>query len=498
MSGSSFNHPPVDAPEFYGRLLNIISFSEAEFYRAGDEHLSYPEIFAMMKQVNAGLKEFKREKIALYTEKSATAYAAIFTIILSDNCWIPLEPIHPERRTLDMIALSEPAVILTDRELPQAIQKVAEAQGIKVIYLSDLIGGEAEAEFDPPSMENSDWVYIMFTSGSTGKPKGVPVTHENLINFVERTLEVLPLEKGEVFSDYHNFGFDLSVVYLFCCPFTQGAFAPALSMRDRVLPVNHLKRNDVTVLVSVPSLMSRLMIHARSRNLDLPVKLLFLAGEEFRLDQLAFAFNQLNIPEIYNFYGLTETAVENFFHRCSREDVEDFKSLGSVPIGKPLPGNHVRLSEASELLLAGIQISPGYLGGVSPEKFIEADGKRWFRTGDRMEVYEEKYFFRGRFDHQVKVSGYRIELAEIEICLRRLPEVDEAICFVAEEGKQSYLVAAILCSGDIDPDAHQGSLQNMLPDYMVPRRYVKLDQLRLNGNGKIDRAAVKKYCETGN
>ena len=124
--------------------------------------------------------------------------------------------------------------------------------------------------------------------------------------------------------------------------------------------------------------------------------------------------DKLRVPEVYNFYGLTETGVENFHHRCRRSDVESYADVGYVPIGLPLPNNDIRIGEGDELWLSGCQTTPGYLGGVGADKFTELDGKRWYLTGDKVVNFKELWFCKGRLDSQVKVSGHRIELMDVE------------------------------------------------------------------------------------
>ena len=473
--------------EFYHRLVQKISGSSRICYSAGEQSYSYTDLWAAMTRLHGMLPNVKNAPVAVYAGKCFENYAAVYSILLSGNCWVPLEPAHPPQRLIEMIQLCKPAAILTDRKLPAEVAEFALASDISSFSMDT----EAEPkEFDIASIDPDNWAYIMFTSGSTGTPKGVPMTHRNYINFVENALEILPLETGDVFADYHDFGFDLSIVYLFTCPLVEGTFAPALSEADRVLPVKHLQREEVSVLITVPSLLSRLRTYARGRSIDCRLRLLFFAGEPFRLDQLVFAYEGLGPEVVFNFYGLTETGVENFYHVCSPSDVEEFAEEGVVPIGKPLPGNRVRIGPGDELWLEGVQVTSGYLAGVGNDRFEKGGNLRWFKTGDQVSVRDGHYFCLGRLDSQVKVAGYRIELRDIESHLRAHPNVVEAVCCVRKHGEQEFIMAAL--TGDNLPDQQVLSrfLKDRLPSYMHPTGYRYFDDLPMNTSGKLDRQRI--------
>ncbi len=224
---------------------------------------------------------------------------------------------------------------------------------------------------------------------------------------------------------------------------------------------------------------------------------MFLCGEPFRLDILEYCFKNMKVKDVYNFYGLTETGVENFYHKCHSDDLVDYREIGFVPIGKPLNGNNVRIGENSELLLSGCQVTPGYLGGRSAEKFEIIEGTRWFHTGDIVVKYKDVYFCKGRLDSQVKLSGYRIELMDIEAHLRMIEQVEEAVCFVEAAGGRDILAAAIKTRTEVPIKDIQGKLKTQLPFYMIPKDFLLLETLPLNKNGKIDRKKIREIYKEG-
>ena len=483
---------------FYRRLRKAIGTGgAAPAYRYFDERRTYDDLFDAMRAVNAVLDGRRRQGIALHTGKGLAAYAAVFAVLISDNVWIPISPDQPAARIIHMLELSRARVVLTDRPLAKAAAAYAADNAIAVLSLDEILAAGTRADFEPRGFARDDVAYIMFTSGSTGTPKGVPMTHENYINFVDNALAILPLRQGDVFADYHDFGFDLSVFYLFCCVLVQGAFAPGIEDRDRLVPLRHLRENEVTVLASVPGLIARVRALRREGEVRVPVRILFLCGEPFRLDILDYCQRNLAVERIYNFYGLTETGIENFHHECQPGDVERYSPMGFVPIGRPLKGSDIRLTDDEELLLSGCQITPGYLGGIGVERFETIDDVRWFHSGDKVVPWDGVYFCKGRLDSQVKVGGYRIELMEIETHLRRVDGIDEAVCFVVADGEREFIVAGL--HGQECPvlDQVRDALADTLPSYMIPRRVFHLDAVPLNKSGKIDRLRVRRVYEDG-
>lgn len=443
-----------------------------------------------MVKINSVLKHFKRANIVVYGRKSFSTYCTIFSIFLSQNIWVPLSELAPPARNLSMAETTTPALILTDGSgFPGAVSDYAAKSNIPVENIEEIIQQEAGEEFILGDFLADDLAYIMFTSGSTGIPKGVPMTNANYINFVENALEILPFEKHEVFSDYHGFSFDISIFYLFCAVFTESAFAPIIENEERFFPLNNIIENRVTVWSSVPSVITRIQMIRKDDIIDTPIKIMFLCGEPFKLDVLKFCYNNLGIKHVYNFYGLTETGVENFYHKCSISDLQKYEMKGFVPIGRPLKGNDILLDADNQLLISGVQVTPGYLGNRETERFAEIDGKRWYKTGDIVQRYEDVYFCKGRMDSQLKLGGYRVELMDIETHIRRYPAVTDAVCFVT--GTDSETLVAAVESGILDEKGLKAYLKECLPPYMVPKKLFQLNEFPKNANGKTDRKKIK-------
>jgi D-alanine--poly(phosphoribitol) ligase subunit 1 len=481
---------------FYEKLWSVICRSSENFYIYYNDRQSYPALRTNIEKLNGLLADRYQQRIVVYSEKSFETYCVLFSILLSENTWIPLSPGHPENRTLKAFELCRPDVIFTDRPLPAKLATFAANNNCQIIDLHTAINDTSRIPLVLGNFDKNDIAYIMFTSGSTGAPKGVPMTHLNYVNFVENAMTILPFKKGDVFSDYHDLGFDISIFYLFCAILAEGALSPFLRDEEKFVPIDHIIKNEITVWSSVPSAILNLTRLRPHDQIATPLRIMFLCGEPFRLDVLKYCYDNMAIESVYNFYGLTETGVENFYHACTPEDVQRFEKKGFVPIGKPLAGNQVRVSENKELLITGCQVTPGYLGGIGTERFSEFNGAIWYHTGDFVEVEDGLFYCKGRADSQVKLSGFRIELMDIEVCTRALPGISDAVCFLQEGKRRTHLSCAIETSITIDTSVVTEHLNNELPSYMVPTRFLFLEAFPRNANGKVDRNIVSKLAES--
>ena len=477
--------------EFYQELHEILRGSTRDAYIHYGERRTYAEMYDYMRRLNTVLVGRNNQRIAIYADKSFNNYSALFAVILSNNTWVPINPDLPENRNVEMFGLAMPEIVLADRDLPPLLAAAAENCGAEVISLQEVESAPVGPEFDTSSINKDDISMIYFTSGSTGTPKGVPLTHENYILNVRNALKITEIDPGEVFADYHDLGFVISIPILFCCIMSQGAFAPAVDKKDMMLPMNNMRENGVTVLISVPSTMARIRQMLPNGFEEKKLKVVIMCGEPLHLDILEYILSKLKVTRAFDFYGSTEVAPWTFCHKCSSDDIDKFDAFGVVPIGKPIRGNIAKIAEDDELWVAGPQITPGYLGGVGQDAFVHLEGERWYRTGDKVVLHDGHYLCKGRLDSQVKIGGYRIELMDTEAHLRSLDGVQRAICFVEGEGAQKSIVAALHATRDIGLGEVREHLKSRLPGYMIPRKSFVIKDLPLNKSGKVDRLAIR-------
>lgn len=345
--------------------------------------------------------------------------------------------------------------------------------------------------------------YVLHTSGSTGDPKGVPVTHEAVLSYLDHVVPRYDIGPGSRLSANFSLTFDLAVFDLFAA-LTSGASLVLPQGREHLLPARYVRRGELTHWFSVPSaIRSAHALGAVSPGSMPSLEWSLFCGEPLHLDQARTWMEWAPSSKIENIYGPTELTLSCSQYRLP-EDSDEWPatSNGTVPIGTIYPHLDWRLyGDHSELQVRGVQRFDGYVDPTqNPKAFCDDAGAAvnpnsspvpaefWYRTGDRVLVEEGHLVHHGRTDRQVKLRGHRIELADVEITLRRLASVADVAVVVVEVGQLPELAAAVV--GVLDLEELRRSAEQLLPAYMVPRRFVVLEALPLNPNGKVDARAV--------
>ena len=261
-----------------------------------------------------------------------------------------------------------------------------------------------------------------------------------------------------------------------------------------------ITRHGVTHLQCTPSLLQMLAADEAARDRLASLRRLMVGGEAFP-PRLALDMTALVSGSVMNMYGPTETTIWSALHELGDEQ-------GPPPLGRPLANQQtyivdrrlepVRPGTPGELIIGGDGVVRGYLDRpeLTAERFIAdpfAPEKRAYRTGDTARQRDDGIIdFLGRIDNQIKIRGYRIELGEIEAALLRRPDVLEAVVVPRESDGVACLVAYYVgTSGvDLEIDELRQQLREVLPDFMVPANFVRLDALPRTPNGKIDRLSL--------
>lgn len=346
-----------------------------------------------------------------------------------------------------------------------------------------------------------DLAYAITTSGSTGRPKAVAVPHDALFNLVAASIADFELvaERDVVLWLSRP---TVDVTLQDCLMALCGGAAVAIPGSEDFLAASILTsaRTLGATVVDIPAavigpygqwLLPRL---ARAG-----VRLVLTGGS--RLDG-AGVIGAMGALRVFNAYGPTETAVTATLYRC-----HDAMPRW-VPIGRPIRGvrtyvlddelTPVAPGEIGQLFIAGAGLARGYLGrpdrtaaAFVPDPFAATPGQRMYATGDRARMRPDGDLeFVDRIDNQVKVRGFRVEIGEVEHCLRDCPGVVDAAVVVRDDAPGGAAIAAFVVGDRSAEPAIHGSLRDRLPGYMVPGFYVWLAALPLNRQGKLDRASL--------
>lgn len=445
--------------------------------------------------------------VAVCADKSAAQVTALLGVAGSGATYVPVEPSWPAERIASVVRQGgiEYAVISTECDpamWPASVTAlVLDADG-------SLDGPRATPRRPAPD----DLAYIIFTSGSTGEPKGVAIEHRAARTTLDDLMGRFPLTADDRVLALSAFSFDLSVFDIFSVLGAGGALVlpDSARLRDPGHWMDVMSRHHVTLWNTAPALLEMLVEYAeiepdRARRAFASVRLVFLSGD-YIPTTLPDRFRAL-APHatVVSLGGATEASIWSIFHPIDTVDPE----WTTIPYGRALGGQSFHIlddsgtpcavGEAGELHIGGDGLAREYIGNPeqTTERFFrhEPTGLRLYRTGDLGRWRPDGAIeFLGRVDRQVKIAGHRIELGEIDTTLERLSGVRAAVA-AAVPGPDDrprlvcYIVDAI--PGEPDSDAElAAALRRHLPPYMIPGRFVRLAQLPVTANGKVDHRAL--------
>ncbi|MCY1023460.1 non-ribosomal peptide synthase/polyketide synthase [Pyxidicoccus sp. MSG2] len=489
-------------PEVFSRVVALNADRVAVEF--GDVKLTYRQLDARANQLAHHLRSLgvsTDSRVAMALERSVELIVSLLAILKAGGAYVPLDTAYPRERLAAMMEDSRPRVLITTRALLEKLP----AKGLATVVLDEvsLAGGPVHAP--PLAALPQSLAYIDFTSGSTGRPKGVGTTQASVL----RTLfgvDYAHLGPDETFLLIAPISFDASTLELWG-PLLHGGrlvVFPPHSPSDVQELESVLVKHGVTTLHLTAGLFTQ-VVDSHPGALR-GVRQLLTGGDVVSAPHVKRVLEELRIP-VTACYGPTETTLFASCHRMS-----DVAHVGtSVPIGKPIGNTQVYVLDASgqpapvgvtgELLIGGDGVARGYVEqpALTAERFIPnpfsaAPGARMYRTGDLARWRGDGVLeFLGRADAQVKVRGFRIELAEVEASLRAHASVKDALVAVREDVPgDKRLVAYVVMGGTSMPDtaALRVHVQQLLPEYMVPGAFVVLPTLPLTPTGKVDRKAL--------
>ncbi|WP_144635198.1 non-ribosomal peptide synthetase [Bordetella genomosp. 13] len=451
--------------------------------------------------------------VGLVGERGVALLAMMLGVLKAGGAFLSLDPALPPQRLAAALRDSGARALVMTPAQARALDGVAgqaRDAGLALLRYDEVLRAGADTDLRLPSHPDQA-AYVIYTSGSTGQPKGVVVTLRGMLNNQLSKLPFLALSETDVVAQTASPSFDISVWQFLTAPLCGARveiFGDTVA-RDPAALARAVRERGVTVLQSVPAVIGA-MLAAEAP--DLPALRWMLPTGEASSTQLAQDwFGRYPTVPLVNAYGPAECADDVSLHRIQADTLEDAPML---PIGSPVPNTRLMVLDAAlqcvpagvvgELYVAGSGVGRGYAArpGLSAERFLAdphagAPGARMYRTGDLARGRADGVLeYVGRRDDQIKIRGYRIELGEIEAQLRRAPGVAQA-AVAAPAGRRGdrQLVAYVVPEGGAAAlaacqQAATAHLRAVLPEYMVPQRWVGLDQLPRNANGKLDRRAL--------
>lgn len=429
--------------------------------------------------------------IGLSLGRSQWMVAAMLGVAKAGAAYLPLDPGFPASRLALIAEDADLQLVLVEPGTEHAI-----ASGIAPTL--SLTRDWPDTAFEPRPIDGESLAYVLYTSGSTGRPKGVEIPHAALVNLLMAMQQAPGFVEGETLLAITTLSFDIAELELWL-PLVTGGTA-AIASRDEAMDmaalIARIEKVKPQVMQATPATWRGLIETGWSGAPDMRV----LCGGEALPRALA---DQLlpRVKELWNMYGPTETTIWSTVSRVLPE--------GAIAIGKPIANTQVRILDADgndrpvgaigELMIGGRGLAVGYRGrpDLTEQRFIDHKGTRLYRTGDlgrwRTDGALECL---GRTDNEVKIRGFRIAIEEVEGALAKLPGVTAAAARAWPDPSGEHMLAGYVVGGG-DAADWRDELAKTLPEYMIPTRFVAMDELPLTPNGKVDRKQLPEPGSAG-
>ncbi len=477
-----------------------------------DVRLTYKQVDEMSDRIAAYLiqKGLKSEDVvSIIIPRSEWMVIASLGVLKAGCAYQPLDPSYPKERLNFMMQDASAKLLIADEELRGVVD---EYQGEVLLTkdiekLPDLTEeGKSQLSIVNSQLKPDSLFILLYTSGSTGVPKGCQLEHGNLVCFCHWYQRYYDLKPGDKVAAYASYGFDACMMDMYPA-LTTGATVVIVGEDIRLnLPDLNNYFNEVGVTHSFMTTQVGCQFAMNCDNHSL--RHLSVGGEKIL---------PLTPPKgykLHNGYGPTECTI--FTTTYQQTEFEQ-----NAPIGKPLDNlqlfivdkdmNRLPLGAAGEMLVAGPQVSRGYLNlpEKTAETYIQWNGKRCYRTGDVVRYLADGNIqFVGRRDGQVKIRGFRIELKEVESVIREFPGIKDATvqAFDYENGGK-FIAAYIVSDEQIDIKELNDFIGKQKPSYMIPAATMQIDSIPLNQNQKVNKKALPapvvqavdhKYVEPAN
>ncbi|HKA58095.1 MAG TPA: non-ribosomal peptide synthetase [Gemmatimonadales bacterium] len=455
----------------------------------GSSRITYGELNARANRLARALLErglTPEAAVGVMTERNLNWLTAVLGIFKAGGAYLPIEPHFPAERVARMISRAGAKLVLTESLIDSACAQRLAVDDLGIAVTADQLA------------------YIYFTSGSTGEPKGAMCEHAGLLNHLFAKIDDLMIGEGTVVAQTAPQCFDISLWQLLAALLTGGqtVVIEQRTILDAKRFLDTIVHARVNIVQVVPSYLEVLVSSlAQDRRVLRDLRCVVATGEALKKELVDRWFQVQPGITLVNAYGLTETSDDT-----NHEFMDEPPRGERVLLGRPINNVHiyvvdellqpVPVGESGEIVFAGVCVGRGYIN--DPERTHRAflqdpirPGQRLYRSGDFGRCLPDgKLEFLGRKDSQVKISGFRIEIGEIENALLRVVGVRDGAVVM-----NKHLVAFYSSDQPWDSAVMRAKLGESLPPYMIPSACHWLKTLPLTDNGKTDRNALTALAE---
>lgn len=457
--------------------------------------------------------------VGIMADRSPLIVALQLAVLKLGAAYVPLDPRNGSERLRHIIEQTDCKVVVvsgrTDADAdflrPDCTLLIDERDASRAAQSTEETVATGETLPYPPGTAPA---YVMYTSGSTGTPKGVVVANEDIVALSNDSLVARSCSGGVLF--HSPTAFDASTFEVWGTLLNGGVvhLAPAgdLAVHDYAKLFSSGQLRTAWTTASIFDLLS---VHDPTCFERL--EYVWAGGEELNPGAVARVLEAAPRLRVVNGYGPTETTTFATRHLVVQRDLVE--PAPGIPIGRPLDGMNIYvLNDAlqpsppgvvGEAYIGGVGVAQGYIRepGLTAARFIpdpfRGAGLRMYRTGDLAVIDRNGAIgFRGRVDRQLKFHGFRIEPSEIERVLNRHTTVQTSAVVLRRDGDGEPKLAAYVISkepAEFDETQLRGYVGEILPAYMAPNYFIRLDELPLTTNGKLaeDRLPLPKSAGIG-
>ncbi|MBO9830638.1 amino acid adenylation domain-containing protein [Xanthomonas sp. A2111] len=514
-SETSQAYTPMTLPALFE--LQVARTPDALAVIHGSRHLTYAQLNRRANRVahaliHAGIGS--EQMVALSLQRSPELVVALLGILKAGAVYLPIDPSYPAARIAATLEDARPFCAIVDAASRGALLAHYAALESTALWTLPALEDRADLNDNERNPDDADRVrpldvgnaaYVLYTSGSTGKPKGVCVQHRSVSAYLRFLTKNYGIGPGDIALNLTSISFDPSIRDLLC-PLASGAAVAMIDGEIAQDPVGCLRAMHATaatcMLSVTPSMLHGIVEAQATLALPLVLRQLHTCGEALSSGLLSSAISALDCEVIANQYGPTECTMTSTWKVFRNDECRN----GAITIGRPVANTRLYVLDGGlqpvppgvhgELYIGGYGLARGYFkrAVATAERFV-ADpfvvGQRMYRTGDLVRrLPNGDLDLLGRVDQQVKIRGVRVEPAETEAALARLPNVARA-AVIAHENKSGdkQLVAYVVAEpgATLDGGALHRALAAILPGALVPAAVMVLPRLPLLPNGKLDR-----------